>query len=255
MQLLILLKKDLTSLFQQKAVLGTLLIPMFFMASFGLLPTLLGVEGPFEVYYLNEDVGIEGLNLGDTIIEEMQKFFNTTEDLKLIESPSEDEFLKEENGFWLPENFTFAADMSKLNENVTGLYYMKYSETNLRSDSVMNGIVATKIEEVVVGELLIENPPRVDYERKFADSDKYKGDERKRRSSIAFPLAYMAFLILILSGSSMRVTGFSAEKQSGMMELLMSSVIFRREMVLSKLITGVIYGLVSVLSYMLGIVL
>ncbi|MHA2254122.1 MAG: ABC transporter permease, partial [Candidatus Kariarchaeaceae archaeon] len=106
-----------------------------------------------------------------------------------------------------------------------------------------------------VGELLIENPPRVDYERKFADSDKYQGNERKRRSSIAFPLAYMAFLILILSGSSMRVTGFSAEKQSGMMELLMSSVIFRREMVLSKLITGVIYGLVSVLSYMLGIVL
>ncbi|MHA2401948.1 MAG: ABC transporter permease [Candidatus Kariarchaeaceae archaeon] len=257
MQLKVLLKKDLTSLFQQKAIIATLFIPLLFMASFGLLPTLLGVTGPFEVYYLNEDQGISDMNLGEIIIANMTGEFEQSENIELIEIPNTDDddkdladFLNKENGFWLPSNFTYQANLTH-----NALYHLKMSDTNLRADLIMNGRVAIIIETTVNEKLLAPiTPPIVTVDRVYADSDIIGTTERERRENIAFPLAYMAFLILILAGSSMRITGFYAEKQAGMMELLMSSVVYRRELILSKLITGVIYGLASVLSYMVGII-
>jgi ABC-type Na+ efflux pump permease subunit len=257
LQLKVLLKKDLTSLFQQKAIIATLFIPLLFMASFGLLPTLLGVTGPFEVYYLNEDQGIDGMNLGEIIISNMTDEFEQSENIELIEIPNTDDddkdladFLGKENGFWLPSNFTYQANITH-----NALYRVKMSDTNLRADPIMNGLVDFIIETTVNSQLLAPiKPPVVTADRVYADSDTIGSTERERRENIAFPLAYMAFLILILAGSSMRITGFFAEKQAGMMELLMSSVVYRRELILSKLITGVIYGLASVLSYMVGIV-
>ncbi len=249
MQLKTLLKKEILSLFRQKAIVATLLIPLFFIASFGLLPTLLGVEGPFKVSYFNEDEGIDGLNLGESIIDEMGVIFEESDNIEIVEVNSHEEFMKKSNGFWLPLNFTYLANLTN---NAT--YYLKMSDTNIRANSIMNGIKLL-IETVVNEELLYPQiPPNVEPERLYEDSDLYGSEERKRRSDIAFSLAYLAFLILILASSSMRIASFSAEKHAGMMEILMSSVRYRRDLILSKLITGVIYGLLSVLSYMIGII-
>ncbi|MCH8906518.1 MAG: ABC transporter permease subunit [Candidatus Heimdallarchaeota archaeon] len=251
MQLKVLLKKDLKALFQQKAVLFTLLIPMLLIGAFGLLPALLGAEDPFEISYLNEDVGINGLNLGEAILISMQTFFDQDASLELKEIVTETEFFDAENAFWLPVNFTSVA-----NETNVARYFMIISDTRLGSESVMKGVITKLIEVIVTEELLAPTSiPVIQANQLYAAQDTFEGGKLKDRGALAFPLAYMAFLILMLTSSSIRITGFSAEKQEGMMELILASVKYRRELILSKLITGLSYGIATVFSYFIGILI
>ncbi len=247
-QLKILLIKDVKSLFQQKAVLFTLLVPFFLMIGFGMVPLLSSIEEPFEVTLYNQDEGIEGLNLGLNITREFESFFIPKNDLDLKIVDNYDDFINNDNGIWLPSNFSSVA-----NETHIATYFTKVSDTNFRSESVMFGIVPTIVETIVSEELL--KPivvPSIQYVQVYRDEDISKQGEIKDRGALAFPLAYMSFLILILASSAIRITGFSAEKSAGMMELLLTATKKRKELVLSKLLTGVIYGLATVLSYVIG---
>ncbi|OLS27210.1 MAG: hypothetical protein HeimC2_13200 [Candidatus Heimdallarchaeota archaeon LC_2] len=250
-QLKILLLKDVKSLFQQKAVLATLLVPMFLMIGFGLIPLLSSIDDPFAVTLFNEDEGITGLNLGQNITEEFEAFFVPNNDLTLKFVNSYEDFINSENGIWLPANFSQVA-----NETHVATYYTKASDTNIRSDAVMFGIIPTIVETVVSEELL--KPvivPTIQFVQVYGKEDIAKQGEVKDRGALAFPLAYMSFLILILASSAIRITGFSAEKSAGMMELLLTSTINRKELVISKLLTGVIYGLATVTSYVIGVLI
>lgn len=247
-QLKILLVKDVKSLFKQKAVLGTLLIPMLLMIGFGLIPLLSDISDPFEVVLYNEDEGINGLNLGANITTSFTSFFVEPNDLELKLVDNYEEFIESENGIWLPSNFSRVA-----NESHIATYFTVVSDTNLRSEAVMFGIAPTIIETVVSEELL--KPivvPKIQVVQVYSESDVVKQGIVKDRGALAFPLAYMSFLILILSSTAIRITGFSSEKNAGMMELLLSSIKNRKELVMSKLLTGVIYGLATVLSYIIG---
>ncbi|MHA2275231.1 MAG: ABC transporter permease, partial [Candidatus Kariarchaeaceae archaeon] len=247
-QLKILLIKDLKSLFKQKAVIGTLLVPMLLMIGFGLVPLLSNIEDPFEVVLYNEDEGVGDLNLGMNISDSFVSFFVPDNDFDLTFVDNYDDFIKSDNGVWLPANFSRIA-----NGTHSATYFTKASSTNFRSDSVMFGIIPTIIETVISEELL--KPiivPTIHFIQVYSQKDVIKEGEVKDRGALAFPLAYMSFLILILASSAIRITGFGAEKVAGMMELLLSSVKKRNELVLSKLLTGVFYGLASVMSYVVG---
>lgn len=247
-QLKILLIKDVKSLFQQKAVIGTLLVPMLLMIGFGLVPLLSDLDDPFEVVLYNEDEGINGLNLGLNITESFTSFFASSNDLELKLVDNYKDFINSENAIWLPANFSRVA-----NDSHIATYFTKVSDSNLRSDSVMFGIVPTIIETVVSEEIL--KPivvPKIKLVRVYGESDIAKQGDIKDRGALAFPLAYMSFLILILASSAIRITGFNSEKNAGMMELLLSSIKNRNELVASKLLTGVIYGLATVTSYVIG---
>ncbi|MFV2015848.1 MAG: ABC transporter permease, partial [Candidatus Heimdallarchaeota archaeon] len=250
-QLKILLIKDVKSLFQQKAVIGTLLIPMLLMIGFGLIPLLSDIEDPFEVVLFNEDEGIDGLNLGNNITGSFSAFFISSNNLKLKLVDNYDDFINSENGIWLPANFTRVA-----NESHIAIYFTKVSNTNLRSDPVMFGIAPTIIETVVSEELL--KPivvPTVQVVQVYNEADVADQGDVKNRGALAFPLAYMSFLILIIASTAIRITGFSSEKNAGMMELLLSSIKNRNELIFSKLLTGVIYGLATVVSYIIGVLI
>ncbi|MCE7734893.1 MAG: ABC transporter permease [Candidatus Heimdallarchaeota archaeon] len=247
-QLKILLFKDVKSLFKQKAVIGTLLIPMLLMIGFGLIPLLSDISDPFEVVLYNEDTGIDGLNLGSNITTSFVSFFVEPNDLELKLVDNYEDFIESENGIWLPSNFSRVA-----NDSHIATYFTIVSDTNLRSEAVMFGIAPTIIETVVSEELL--KPiivPKIQVVQVYSEADVAKQGIVKDRGALAFPLAYMSFLILILSSTAIRITGFSAEKNAGMMELLLSSIKNRKELVISKLLTGVIYGLATVLSYLIG---
>lgn len=240
--------KDVKSLFKQKAVLGTLLVPMFLMIGFGMIPLLSSIEEPFEVALYNQDEGIQGLNLGLNITREFESFFIPKNDIALKIVDNYDDFINNDNGVWLPANFSRVA-----NETHIATYFTKVSDTNYRSESIMFGVVPTIVETIVSEELL--KPivvPSIHYVQVYRDEDIIKQGEVKDRGALAFPLAYMSFLILILASSAIRITGFSSEKSAGMMELLLTTTKKRKELVLSKLLTGVIYGLATVLSYVIG---
>jgi len=251
MQFRILLAKDLKALFKQKAVIFTLLIPTILIISLGILPSVLGVNQPLKVGYLNEDRGIDNLNLGQTVIAQLKQALADQANIKLTMLKSPKDLASIDNAIWLPANFSQVA-----NQSSHAVYFIKYSDSDIRADSVMNSVISSQIETSVREALLKTKLPSVDTERIYTETQTTGSQGvHQNQAALAFPLAYMAFLILILSSSSMRISGFSSEREAGMMELLLSSVIDRREMVMSKLITGVIYGLASVLSYGLGILI
>ena len=248
MQLLILVKKDLRSLFKQKAVIASLFIPMVLMISFGAIPLLTGIEQPFKVTLYNDDQGFNNLTLGYDVQLTMISYFGSDPTLKLVIVDSWDQFIAGENGVWFPRNFSEVAQNTSIAQ-----YYMKMSDSNLRADSVMSGIVQPIIEQTVTRELIKPTPvPQIIPVQVYSPKDISQQGKLKERGKIAFPLAYMVFLLLILSGSSIRSTGFTNEKNSGMMELLLANVKNRRDLILSKIITALTYGFLTILSYLLG---
>lgn len=250
MQLKVLLKKDLSALFKQKAVIFTLIFPMIILMFIAVIPSFVDSSEPFEVGYLIEDDGIiianETLNLGDLIFEQITETFNNDESLILVELENKSAFINYPNALWVPSNFTHVA-----NETREARYFITMSDTNIRAKPVMTGVISQIIDNIVTTNLIPVVPPTIVGEQVFAETELLDG-QAKNRGDIAFPLAYIAFLILIMGSSSMRLTGFSAEREADMLELMLSSVIHRRELILSKLITGVLYGFASVMSYLIG---
>ncbi len=250
MQLKILLIKDLKSLFKQRSVIFTLIMPMLIIISFGLLPLLVNSSEPFTVAYLNEDVGSGNLNIGNMVISNLADQFNNDPSLELVKVNSYEEFINSDNAIWLPANFTVVANTTR-----NAVYYVVMSDSNIRSQPIMNGLVKSIIEKTVSDALVPVQVPTTSAIQVYPKNNTDDDGEAKNRGKVAFPLAYMVFLILIMGTSTMRLTGFSAEKEAGMMEILLSSVINRRELVLSKLITGIVYGFVSILSYLIGMLI
>lgn len=245
--------KDLKALFKQKAVIFTLLMPAIIIITFGLLPLVLDPSTTFVIDILMEDEGIvlsnnETLNIGEKIYEELEMEFAKDGQLALNNLSSFDEFKESENGIWIPANFTHVANLTRV-----ATYYFVMSDSNFLSQSVIEGTVHGIIERVVTRELVPEGVPVADSQQYLKSTQIGDNGEAKNRGAIAFPLAYMAFLILIMGSSTMRMTGFSAEKEAGMIELLLINVKFRRELVLSKLVLGMLYGLLSILSYIVGV--
>lgn len=252
MQLRTLLGKDLSALFKQKAVIFSLLFPTILIIFIGILPVFIDQSEPFKVGYFIQDNGItldnnSTLNLGNEILAALNSTFSQDESLVLVELSNYSAFLEFENALYIPKNFTYVANYTRI-----ATYYITMSDSNIRSSPIMTGTIAQIIDSVVTDKLLPVVPPVVHGKQVFSQSELLNGNA-KNRGAIAFPLAYIAFLILIMGSSSMRLTGFSAEREADMMELLLSSVIKRSEMILSKLITGVLYGFASVSAYLLGI--
>ncbi len=251
MQLKVLLIKDLSSLFKQKAVVFTLLFPMIIIIFIGVLPLFLQSAEPFEIGYLIEDDGItidnSTLNLGNDILLSLNNTLANDDSIKLVKLDTYDEFISFENAIYIPGNFTEVANYTRV-----ATYYLTMSDSNIRAQPIMTGTIAQIIDKVVTEKLIPVIPPKIEGEQVFSESELLDNGVAKNRGAIAFPLAYIAFLILIMGSSSMRLTGFSAEREADMMELLLSSVVHRSEMILSKLIIGVIYGFATVMAYITG---
>lgn len=218
------------------------------MISFGAIPLLTGIEQPFEVTLYNHDQGFNNLTLGYDVQITMVSYFGSDPTLKLKIVDSWDQFIASDNGVWFPGNFSEVAQNTSI-----ARYFMKISDSNLRADSVMSGIVQPIIEQTVTRELIKPTPvPQIIPVQVYSPQDISQQGKLKERGKIAFPLAYMVFLLLILSGSSIRSTGFTNEKNSGMMELLLANVKNRRDLILSKIITALSYGFLTIFSYLIG---
>lgn len=241
--------KDLSALFKQKSVILTLLMPALIIIAIGVIPLfLVSSAEPFEVYYLVEDEGIEGLNLGSTIMEELSIVFDNDDTVKLVALTDIDAFYEAENAFWLPANFTEIANATRI-----ATYYMIISDSNLQASPIMTIRVQGTIDAIITRELLPVQPPEINARQIYPEEQLTEDGVAKNRGNVGFGLAYIAFLILIMGGSILRITGFSAERESGMMELLLTSVDKRHYLILSKLITGISYGFASIMSYIVGL--
>ncbi len=243
------LMKDLSALFKQKSVILTLLMPALIIIAIGIIPLFLESSAePFQVHYLMEDEGIEGLNLGSTIMDELKILFNNDNNIELVELADIDAFYAADNAFWLPANFTEIANATRI-----ATYYMIISDSNIQANPIMTGQVQGTIDAVITRELLPVQPPEINAQQLFPDEQLTEAGVAKNRGNVGFGLAYIAFLILIMGGSILKITGFSAERESGMMELLLTSVHKRHYLILSKLITGISYGFASIMSYIVGL--
>ena len=243
------LMKDLSALFKQKSVILTLLMPALIIIAIGIIPLfMVSSAESFQVHYLVEDEGIEGLNLSSTIMDELNILFDNDNTIELVELTDIDAFYAAENAFWLPANFTEVANATRV-----ATYYMIISDSNIQANPIMTGRVQGTIDAVITRELLPVQPPEINAQQLYPDDQLTDDGVAKNRGNVGFGLAYIAFLILIMGGSILKITGFSAERESGMMELLLTSVDKRHYLILSKLITGISYGFASIMSYIVGL--
>ena len=243
------LMKDLSALFKQKSVILTLLMPALIIIAIGIIPLfMVSSAESFQVHYLVEDEGIEGLNLSSTIMDELNILFDNDNTIELVELTDIDAFYAAENAFWLPANFTEVANATRV-----ATYYMIISDSNIQANPIMTGRVQGTIDAVITRELLPVQPPEINALQLYPDDQLTDDGVAKNRGNVGFGLAYIAFLILIMGGSILKITGFSAERESGMMELLLTSVDKRHYLILSKLITGISYGFASIMSYIVGL--
>ncbi len=250
-QLIALIKKDLHVTLSQRAVWFVLIGPGLFIAMLGLTPILFSNTVNVTIYIVNEDVGVNNINIGTNATILITNYFmnDKTVTIKTVNNISKTTL--EENIVWFPKNFTEVA----LNTSVA-IFYVRTTSSDTYTRQLLFALIPQLVDQAVKMTLLPKEQPRAQLEQLPVQTPtgiKVKDElEYERAYQASFSIGYAIFLLSIMLGSVGRIGGFTRDKNEDVLEIIVSMVKDKKVLLISKVITNLILTTITALSYVIG---